>query len=275
MKVRHPMFAVAIASSVYSGAEKQNPPKEIGVILTTANIAIQFQPEEMDCMRVGMRVVLVSGGWNQGTGSHPTLPNRGKMKVKAVVPYAAFSDQMDRRIVTMMKQKHRPAEQIVRNDRPPKRFMSETGIAEPTRKDEAVVFCNGAFARCFRTRDNACKDNFYFGRHASIFPFAFVGLTGDLSQYANAARLAAAFWNRHSAKDSRRDLNHKADSIILSFHICRMTPMSFLVITAPTGPLLQVIDYFTLDIPFEQRDSEDLWKLRSIISGQKRERKTG
>ncbi|KAH8667128.1 hypothetical protein BGZ61DRAFT_483824 [Ilyonectria robusta] len=140
------MFAVAIASSVYSGAEKQNPPKEIGVILTTANIAIQFQPEEMDCMRVEMRVVLVSGGWNQGTGSHPTLPNRGKMRVKAVVPYAAFSDQMDRRIVTMMKQKHRPPEQIVRNDRPPKRFMSETGIAEPTRSDRALI-ANAAIAQ--------------------------------------------------------------------------------------------------------------------------------
>lgn len=54
-----------------------------------------------------------------------------------------------------------------------------------------------------------------------------------------------------------------------------MTPMSCLGITSLTDPLLQVIDHFTQDLSgFEQRHSEDLWELCSIILGQKWERKT-
>lgn len=39
-----------------------NLPKEIGVILTTANTAIQFHPEAMACILVRTRVVLISAG---------------------------------------------------------------------------------------------------------------------------------------------------------------------------------------------------------------------
>lgn len=74
MKVRHPILAEKkcdkVSHSIILGIgqkkEREGPqgysPNEMGVILTTANTAIQFQPDAMACILDRTRVVDSSDG---------------------------------------------------------------------------------------------------------------------------------------------------------------------------------------------------------------------
>jgi hypothetical protein len=66
------------------------------------------------------------------------------MKMKAVAPYPPEVVPRERRIETMTKQRQRPAVQARRSVRRPKRSMSSTGIAEPTKYVlQSVRVCYG------------------------------------------------------------------------------------------------------------------------------------
>lgn len=66
MNVRQPMFSGRFIESAVAAFQSQNSenllPKDMGVILTTAKTAIQFQPDAIACILDLTLVVLISVG---------------------------------------------------------------------------------------------------------------------------------------------------------------------------------------------------------------------